>query len=110
MPWVNTPDKRRQDAASYGPEYKANRKIARERANGHCEECGHSHRTQCDHAVPVTQGGSHHHSNLRMLCAGEGTCKCHERKTAQEGGGYRNPANRGRKTAGDPEPVRRTNW
>jgi hypothetical protein len=106
MPWQNDPEARRRSAEVYSdPEYLANRKAARKRAGGRCEQCGHRHgRLQCDHGVPVSQGGGHALTNLKMLCAGPGSCHCHEQKTAQEGGGYR-----ARKT-GDPEPKPRTQW
>lgn len=110
MPWDNSPEKRRQDAAFYSdPTYRRNRAIVKRRANGRCEECGHRHdRLQCDHAIPHTKGGSHGVENLRMLCAGDGSCKCHERKTAGEGGGFR--SNPGRRAARDPKPSPRTKW
>jgi 5-methylcytosine-specific restriction endonuclease McrA len=103
MPWDNSPAKRAASEATYGPEYRTNRAIARRRARGRCEQCHHLHsRLEADHIVPRSQGGTHHHTNLRMLCKGEGTCKCHDTKTAGEGGGYRKP--------NDPEPVTRTEW
>lgn len=88
MPWQNDPAKRRQDAAFYGsPEYRRGREVAKRRANGRCEGCGCRHdRLQCDHIV---HGGSHNPSNLQMLCVGVGSCRCHEKKTAGEGGGGR---------------------
>lgn len=115
MPWDNSPEKRRRDARVYqDPEYVRNRELARQRAGGRCEcqgDCGRhqgpcgrrDRRLQCDHDTPVSRGGGHELANLRMLGAGDGTCKCHERKTAQEGGGFRNPK-------GDPEPSPRTAW
>lgn len=107
MPWEKTPESRRHDAETYGsPEYRRNREVARRRANGRCEDCGHRHgRLQCDHDTPVSQGGTHHPDNLKMMCTGHGTCRCHERKTAHEGGGYRS-----KKPASDPELQPRTNW
>jgi 5-methylcytosine-specific restriction endonuclease McrA len=109
MPWEKTAADRKRDAETYGsPEYKRNRAAAVRRAGGRCEQCGHRHPTQCDHVIPVTRGGGHGLANLRMLCAGEGTCKCHEAKTAQEGGGYR--ASRGRQAPRDPQPRPRTKW
>jgi hypothetical protein len=107
MPWQNTPEKRRRDAAVYSdPEYVRNRRITMERAGGRCSDCSHRHsRLQCDHVIPVTQGGGHELANLTARCAGPASCRCHERKTAQEGGGYRAP----RKDP-DPDPVTRTRW
>lgn len=108
MPWDSSPEKRRRDSQVYGdPEYKRNRAVRKRQAGGRCEQCRHPHgRLQCDHAIPVTQGGTHALANLRMLCAGQGTCRCHEKKTAQEGGGYRS----GNAAEGDPEPRPRTAW
>lgn len=106
MPWRKTAADRRRDARIYGdPEYIRNRAAAKRRAAGRCEQCRHPHsRLQCDHVIPVTQGGTHKLDNLRMLCAGQGTCKCHEKKTAREGGGYR------ARNTPDPDPRPRTAW
>jgi hypothetical protein len=105
--WAKTPDDRRRDAQTYGsPEYRRNRDAARRRAGGRCEQCQHRHTTlQCDHIRNVA-GGPPDHSlgNLRMLCAGEGSCKCHEKKTATEGRGFRAPRR------ADPPPQPRTRW
>lgn len=107
MPWSADPEKRRADARNYGtPEYRRAREAARRRAGGCCEQCGHRHaRLQCDHRIPVSQGGGHSLANLRMLCAGPGSCRCHEKKTAQEGGGYRSSGR-----AADPDCTPRTLW
>jgi 5-methylcytosine-specific restriction endonuclease McrA len=108
MPWGSTPESRRRDAATYGSAgYRRNRDLARRRAAGYCEQCQHRHgRLQCDHVIPVSQGGGHAVANLRMLCAGPGSCQCHEKKTAGEGGGYR-----ARRTgAADPDCTPRTQW
>ena len=108
MPWQKTRADRQRDAQVYGPEYKRNRAIARRRANGYCEQCDHRHnRLECDHRHPASATGRPDHSlaKLRMLCTGPGSCKCHERKTATEGGGYRSS---GQRQAADPEPRRRT--
>lgn len=106
MPWSTDRDKRKRDQKVYGdPEYVRNRAIAKRQARGRCAQCQHSHpRLQCDHIIPTTQGGSHKLANLQMLCTGEGSCKCHERKSAQEGGGYRS------KAAADPQPRPPTRW
>lgn len=111
MPWNRTRADRERDTKTYGSaEYRRNRAIARRRAGGRCEQCGHRHATlQCDHITPVTQGGTHNPDNLRMLCAGDGTCKCHEKKTATEGGGFRRGGG-DRRAARDPEPRPRTSW
>ena len=63
-------------------------------------------RLEFDARIPVTQGGTHSLDNTWMICVGEGSCKCHETKTAQEGGGYRS---KGRRTA-DPRPTSRIIW
>lgn len=117
MPWDRTPASRRQaDAEFYAdPRYRASRALARRRAGGRCEECGHRHdRLQCDHIIPHSQGGGHELANLMMRCAGEGTCKCHEKKTAQEGGGFRKPGGdsqpRPPRPRRDPAPKRPTKW
>jgi hypothetical protein len=110
MPWRNTPDTRARDAKVYGPEYRANRELARRRADGRCEGCHHKHaRLQCDHVVNTASTGTPDHSagNLQMLCAGPGSCRCHERKTAQEGGGWRNGSTR---VMADPDCAPRTRW
>jgi hypothetical protein len=108
MPWRNSPEDRARSSAVYqDPEYKRNRKLAAERANGRCEGCHHRHpRLQCDHRRNTGNGPPDHSlANLQMLCAGGGSCRCHEKKTAQEGGGYRN-----RKPHDDPPLQQRTTW
>jgi hypothetical protein len=62
---------------------------------------------QVDHVIPVTQHGTHHLDNLRVLCK-----PCHDKKTAQEGGGYRKggQGRRGRKREADPVLAARTKW
>jgi 5-methylcytosine-specific restriction endonuclease McrA len=110
MPWDKTPADRRRDAATYqDPEYRRNRPLAIKRAGGRCElitsgrRCGSTDRTSVDHIIPVTQGGTHHLDNLRVLCKPH-----HLQKTAQEGKGYRKP---GRRTPRkDPVLVTRTKW
>ena len=100
--WQKTAADREREAKVYGRQYRRDRAAARRRASGYCEGCHHQHpRLEADHEIPVSQGGGHG-SNLRMLCKGEGTCKCHDRKTAREGG-------KG-KLASDPAPVQRTQW
>ena len=99
MPWSNDRESHRQAAITYGPEYRAARKLAAQRSGGRCERCGKRGRLTCDHIIPRSQGGSHSLANLQMLCPA-----CHGRKTATEGGGYR------ARTAADPEPQPRTAW
>jgi len=75
MPWDNSPAKRAQDARVYGdPEYKRNRALAIHRAGGRCEHldggkrCNSRDRISVDHIKAVSQGGTHHLDNLRVLC------------------------------------------
>lgn len=109
MPWAKTAADRARDAAVYGSaEYRASRPLAIKRAGGRCEHldqgrrCGSRDRVSVDHITPVTQGGTHHLDNLRVLCRPH-----HLAKTAQEGGGFRST---GRRKAADPPLQRRTNW
>lgn len=52
-------------------EYRRNRKIIRKQQR-YCVWCGtagtSSNKLQVDHIVPLSKGGSHHLSNLRILC------------------------------------------
>jgi len=108
MPWADkTPEDQRRDTEVYrDPEYKRNREAVKRRAGGRCEECCHRHgRLQCDHIIPVSRGGTHDLANLRMVCAGPGSCRCHEKKTAGEGGGYRST-----RRVVDPPCTPRTSW
>jgi 5-methylcytosine-specific restriction endonuclease McrA len=103
MPWQNDdPEKRRRDRQVYGSaEYKRNRAVTMRRADWRCEIRTEGictfRATTCDHIVPVSAGGTHALSNLRAACG-----PCHRRKSAGEGGGYRNPR--------DPDHVRRMQW
>lgn len=103
MPWEHTPASRRRDADTYGnPEYRRNKAAVRRRSGGRCEwtdgqRCNSRDRVQCDHKVPVSQGGTHAMTNLWDLCRTH-----HDQKTASEGGGYRR--------RDDPEPQPRTQW
>jgi len=110
MPWVKTAADRARDSAVYNdPEYKANRKLVRRRSGGRCEviehgrPCGSTDRVQCDHIIPVSQGGTHHIENLRDSCH-----RHHAQKTAKEGGGYRRGGRRPREA--DPVLTTRTKW
>lgn len=110
MPWRNDRAARRQSDATYNdPEYRRNRPIAWRRADGRCEQlvdgrrCGSRKRCQVDHIIPVSQHGTHHLDNLRVLCKPH-----HDEKTAQEGGGYRRRGRRGPEA--DPPLQGRTNW
>lgn len=113
MAWKKTATDRQRDAQVYGPEYRRNRAVAWRRADGKCEQllengqrCGSRNRCQVDHIVPVTQHGTHHLENLRVLCKPH-----HDKKTAQEGGGFRKAGNRGgRAQKEDPALQARTKW
>jgi 5-methylcytosine-specific restriction endonuclease McrA len=109
MPWDNSPEKRKRDQQVYGdPVYKRNKAVVRRRSGGRCEVvengrmCGSRDRVQCDHVIPVTQGGTHNIENLRDTCHAH-----HAAKTAQEGGGYRR---KGRRAVEDPPAQPRTRW
>jgi hypothetical protein len=108
MGWESSPEKRARDAKVYGdPVYKRNRAVARRRANGTCAKCQHRHPAlQCDHINPKGPNGAFDNSlgNLQMLCTGDGTCKCHEKKTYAERGGPRS------RMQADPAPRRRMKW
>lgn len=108
MAWKKTDADRKAENAFYSdPVYLRNKAVVKRRAGGRCEKCGHRHPTQCDHVIPHSRGGSHSAENLQMLCAGDGTCKCHEAKTATEGGGFRR---NGPRVPRDPKPTPRTKW
>lgn len=107
MPWRNDREDRRRSDAAYGdPVYRRNRRAAWNRAGGRCEKlvdgrrCGSTRRCQVDHITPISQHGTHHLDNLRVLCGFH-----HAEKTAQEGGGFR----RG-KPKSDPPLQQRTAW
>lgn len=109
MTWVKSREDRERDAKTYGdPVYKRNRAIVRRRSGGRCEvtengrQCGSRDRVQCDHIIPVSQGGTHNVENLRDSCF-----RHHAAKTATEGGGFRQ---RGRAAAEDPPARPRTQW
>lgn len=112
MPWEKSPADRKRDAQVYGPEYRRNRDLAKRRAGGKCEQllengqrCGSRDRVQVDHVTPVSQDGTDHLDNLRVLCRVH-----HARKTAQEGGGYRKTGRRGGRREADPVLAPRTKW
>lgn len=50
-----------------------------------CVDCGEL-ASEVDHLIPIKQGGTHDHENLRSRCK-----KCHSRKTAKNDGGFGNP-------------------
>jgi TPP-dependent indolepyruvate ferredoxin oxidoreductase alpha subunit len=107
MTWVKTAEDRQRDQQVYGsPEYRRNRALARRRANGTCEGCHHRHpQLQCDHITPKSSGAvSNALSNLQMLCTGDGSCKCHDKKTYAQRQGHRG------KGKSDPAPRIRRWW
>ena len=64
------------------PQYAKNRQHRFERAHGRCEMCGVvllPAEWECDHAVPLKQGGTNDVSNLRVLCK-----PCHRTKTRRD--------------------------
>jgi 5-methylcytosine-specific restriction protein A len=102
MPWDNSREARQRSDRTYkDPEYLRNRAYVKRRANGRCEGCGRrNRRLQCDHIIPVAEGGGHDIGNLQMLCSGPGSC--HSAKTARMSKGGRVPK--------DPDPLPRTWW
>lgn len=69
---------------SYGSaEYHRNRELAWVRAAGRCEECDRPvtrETAECDHLVPLADGGSDALDNLEFKC----TAECHPRKTRED--------------------------
>lgn len=64
------------------PEYAKNRQHRFERAHGKCEACGlplMPAEWECDHLIPLRDGGTNAVENLRVLCK-----PCHQRKTRLE--------------------------
>lgn len=109
MTWRKTAADRQRDTQVYGStEYRRNRPLALHRAGHRCEfltdgrRCGSRDRISVDHITPVSQGGTHHLDNLRVLCKPH-----HLQKTAQEGRGYRNG---NRPAVADPPLRTRTTW
>lgn len=58
------------------PAYYRERQAAIKRARGACERCGASGPLECDHRVPLRDGGTNTRDNLWMLCP-----PCHGAKT-----------------------------
>lgn len=100
MTWKNDRAAREHTASTYGADWRRQRQKALARAGHRCEQCSSARDIQVDHVVPVSHGGSHQLTNLQVLCGG-----CHRKKTATEGGGWRN---RGRRREPDAQP--RTLW
>ena len=63
------------------PEYVQGRRRRRLLAGGCCEECGVTlgPSWECDHLIPLRDGGTHAIENLRCRCPG-----CHKRKTGAD--------------------------
>ena len=64
-------------------EYRRNRLLAWQRAGGRCEACGRRvtlNTAECDHVVPLADGGSDAVDNLMWRCL----AKCHPAKTRQD--------------------------
>ena len=64
-------------------EYRTNRQLAWERCGGRCEKCGRpitQQTAECDHIVPVADGGSDELGNLEYLCE----AACHPAKTKED--------------------------
>ena len=59
-------------------EYRRNRKLIRQQQK-YCVWCGTAgtsqNKLQVDHIIPISRGGSHHISNLRILCQ-----NCHKKR------------------------------
>jgi len=68
-------------AAYRDPAYRRNRAWRYEIAGGRCESCGAAlpDGWQCDHVVPLRDGGTHAAHNLRVYCPA-----CHAQKTATD--------------------------
>lgn len=64
-----------------GRAYRAARERRYEIAGGRCEICGEplGRGWECDHLVPLRDGGTNDAANLRAYCAG-----CHHKKTAAD--------------------------
>lgn len=65
-------------------DYQANRRLRFNLARGRCESCHlalewEGGGWECDHLVPLRQGGTNNISNLRILCI-----PCHRIKTAED--------------------------
>lgn len=84
MTWTKTAADRQRDSQVYGPEWRRARQRALDRSGHRCSQCRSPRELQVDHVIPVSRGGTHDQSNLAVLCV-----RCHRKKTAQEGGGYR---------------------
>jgi 5-methylcytosine-specific restriction endonuclease McrA len=62
------------------PNYHREKQAAKTRANGACEKCGRTDlKLECDHIIPLKDGGKNERGNLWMLCT-----MCHRRKTSQD--------------------------
>ncbi len=87
--WERWQQQRGTDAQrGYGSPWRRLRKLIIKRDKGLCQSClikGLAQAgTHVDHITPKSQGGTNAMNNLQLLCK-----PCHQRKTAQEGGGAR---------------------
>jgi 5-methylcytosine-specific restriction endonuclease McrA len=103
MPWRNDAESRSRSSRVYGAKWRKARLACLRAANWRCQirlEGCQGAASQVDH---IDQAASDpEHKNLRAACA-----SCHRKVTAQQGGGYRIPANR---SGADPQPTPRTAW
>ena len=70
---------RHRFAVRYPPDWRQRRKQVLERAGYRCELCGKAGKLECDHRIPIEQGGGHELSNLRCLCR-----DCHIKATREQ--------------------------
>lgn len=110
VPWAHDKESRsRSDATYRTSEYRRNRPLAMKRDRWHCQirypgTCIGA-ASECDHIIPVTQGGGSGLDNLRAACS-----PCHKRKTGSEGGGWRRTRAQRDAIPADPAPRPATNW
>jgi 5-methylcytosine-specific restriction endonuclease McrA len=103
VPWANTPADRAHTARTYGAKWRKARLACLRAANWRCQirlEGCQGAASQVDHIDQAASDPGHR--NLRAACK-----SCHGKVTAQQGGGYRIPANR---ATADPQPTPRTAW
>lgn len=101
VPWIKTPQSRKQDAQRYGADWRKARAAALRRAGGRCEaklEGCTGRATEVDHLAGAANDPTHTH--LRAICT-----PCHRKVTAQQGGGWR-----AKGSGNDPAPTPRTRW
>lgn len=97
MPWTNGPSR------TSTPEWRKIRRACITRDGNTCAECGADGRTtrlECDHIIPVAEGGLDTLDNARMLCT-----TCHAAKTRRETERGRARRNAKRYRAKEPHPM-----